>query len=166
MLRAGLAGRDGAVRWLAPESSDEERAEHMAGVFEPGAMTGGPRAYEEYQRRVRQLDETSCNEVGRMLWMANIRSVAYRYNEPIDAGDLPGPVDLNLAETFHTGAVIFGQQYSPVEILLAIEGYEYQSCEHPSWSTSEAQAFCDALRKHVISRLPGYDAAHSWEITR
>lgn len=41
---------------------------------------------------------------------------------------------------------------------------EYQSCEHPGWRESEAARFCDALRSHLIARLPGMDEA-PWEWT-
>ena len=52
---------------------------------------------------------------------------------------------------------------SPVAVLKAISCYEYQSCEHPGWHTSEARQFCSVLRDHMISMLPGYDDAQ-WEI--
>ena len=52
----------------------------------------------------------------------------------------------------------------PVEILGAINGYDYQSCETSDWITSEAKAFCDRLRKLAESHLPnGSDAP--WTIS-
>ena len=55
-------------------------------------------------------------------------------------------------------------QVSPVVILSAIACYEYQSCEHPGWATSEAHDFCHALRIKMIRMLPGYADA-PWEVT-
>ena len=44
-------------------------------------------------------------------------------------------------------------------VLKALVAYEYQSCEHEQWSSSQAESFCDALRAVAITTLPGYDAA-------
>ena len=82
---------------------------------------------------------TQPDALGRMLLRENIASVAYRY--PDDTFDeLPG-------------------SFSVVEVLKAIDCYEYQSCEHPQWKHSEAHAFCAALRRRLIGTLPGYDEA-------
>ena len=54
--------------------------------------------------------------------------------------------------------------WSPVEILSAIAGYEYQACETPDWAISEAHEFCVRLRQVVIRYLPGWEAA-PWTIT-
>jgi hypothetical protein len=51
-----------------------------------------------------------------------------------------------------------------VEGLSIIACFEYQACEHPGWGTSEAHAFCGALRMKLIHCLPGYPAA-PWEWT-
>lgn len=167
MLRSGLQRGDGRywspLRWMAPVPA-EERELTLATDFERGAMMGGPSSLDTYQRRQRELTDETCNEVGRMLMLECARSVSFRYNEPIDAGTLPGPIDLNpYAETFHAKDVMRGIRYSAVQILKAIDCYEYQSCEHPDWETSEAKVFCDALRGLMIGRLDGYADAQ-WEI--
>jgi len=54
---------------------------------------------------------------------------------------------------------IFKDGGHPVITLSLISCYEYQSCEHPEWRTSEARAICEALRKLAIRNLPGYDEA-------
>ena len=46
-----------------------------------------------------------------------------------------------------------------VDALEAIDVYEYQACEHPEWETSEARAFCDALRRGLTRMLPGAEAS-------
>ena len=53
--------------------------------------------------------------------------------------------------------------YTPVEIIKAIDCYCYQSCEAPNWDQSEAYAIVDTLRNRAIGRLPGYDEA-AWII--
>jgi hypothetical protein len=54
-------------------------------------------------------------------------------------------------------------RWSPVELLGAINCYEYQSCEAQDWVSSEAKQFCDTLRRRIEGHLPGaLDAP--WEI--
>lgn len=70
---------------------------------------------------------------GQMLLDANAASVNARYQEEeayVYAYQRPQHTD-----------------WEPVEILGAINGYEYQACETDDWLTSEAKAFCDRLRK-------------------
>lgn len=55
------------------------------------------------------------------------------------------------------------QMREPVEILKAIDCYEYQACEAPNWDASVAKAFCQWLRKQAIYFLPGYEKAE-WGI--
>ena len=101
----------------------------------------------------------NADTVGAGLWRANVTSVAHRY--PRDTPDeLPGPVPYTDPDTY-----TFRQYRSvaPVQVLKALACFEYQACEHPGWPASEARAFCDRLRRAVISRLPGYDDA-AWEI--
>jgi hypothetical protein len=90
-----------------------------------------------------------ASRIGAMLWATNVHSVNHRYDED-DWEDVyeyrRHPFDL-----------------SPVAILKAIDCYEYQSCEHDDWPTSEAHAFCQALRRAYIHLLPGYDTA-DWGI--
>lgn len=97
----------------------------------------------------RQLNEGNAGSVGAMLLAENRVSVNSRYCEdeweqPYIYVPIPGKPLL-------------------VIVLKAIACYEYQSCEHPGWEASEARAFCDALRRHVIASLPGYDEA-PWAI--
>ena len=54
---------------------------------------------------------------------------------------------------------------NPVHVLNAARCYAYQACEHDEWETSEAHAFCEALKSEAISRLPGMESA-PWHWTR
>lgn len=104
----------------------------------------------------RQLDYTTADEVGAMLWIENMASVAYRYD---DADDMPGSIGLTAADGL--AYTWTDPRYKPtaVEALNALAGYEYQSCEHPGWNKSEAKRFCENLRHALINALPGIDEA-------
>lgn len=108
------------------------------------------KSYLEQQDRRRELTSETAGRVGAMLLAENMRSVNHRYDEdeleePYLFSRLPGTAD-------------------PVQVLKALDCYEYQACEHAEWPTSEAAQFCDALRRRMIKRLAGYEAA-AYEIT-
>lgn len=100
-------------------------------------------------------DYEGAAKAANMLWHENIKSVAYRY--PNDKPEeLPGPV----GETFEIESHDFswtGFSIDPVQVLASCDCYEYQSCEHPEWETSQARVFLNALRKHAWRSLPGYE---------
>ncbi len=99
---------------------------------------------------------TDYDLIGANLLAENCKSVQHRYPD-CEASELPGPND---------GHFMLPYRHSdPRRIPTAVEGlkllacYEYQSCEHPGWSMSQAREFCESLRHCLISRLEGYDAA-------
>lgn len=143
LVTAGLGMERGCVlRWMAP-------GEVSADAYQRGEPWG-PGAIEETNKRRRELRIDTAGQVGAMLWAENQRSVDHRYDE--DDAEEP-----YLYERYPT-------HIDPVRVLAALACYEYQSCEHPEWAQSEAHAFCDAIRKAAIRRLPGYDKA-GWEVT-
>lgn len=108
-----------------------------------------------------KLTHNSADAVGKMLVTENVRSVGYRYGGPQD--DLPCMPDDRAGQR-----ELLNYRHKPdrairtptvVEALKLIDCYEYQSCEHDEWETSEAFRFCAALRSHLIHRLPGYSQA-------
>lgn len=106
----------------------------------------------------------NANRIGAELLAENIASVNHRYPD-CALDDLPGPIPTPSAADFqyrHSQYV----NLDPVNVLKAISGYEYQSCEHPAWETSNAKEFCDRLRHAMIDRLPGYDESPYWSVTR
>lgn len=118
----------------------------------------------------------TADDVGQMLWNANIASVESRYAHLVAAGDhlpghyvaeatVPGAGDIECAEWArpYRYNILNTRPTDPVEILKAIACYEYQACECSSWQESNAKAFCNALRVRMIRELPGYDDA-DWEI--
>lgn len=113
-----------------------------------------------YSQTSCRLDARSADKVGRMLWQENLNSIHYRYPDTVEGGNHPGPMDFSPTEVeAYTYSHFGARRWSPVAVLKAIDCYEYQSCEHPEWETSEAKRFCDALRLHLIHRLPGYEDA-------
>lgn len=102
-----------------------------------------------------------------ILWGANIKSVSYRYpNESVDT--LPGPV----GEDYSNSRVYGPSELSPLTpglVFQALDCYEYQSCEHPEWATSEAKIIIDAIRKkwchYVTNKELDYYEKNGYERT-
>jgi hypothetical protein len=121
--------------------------------------------YHNEERRT--IDETNASDVGADLVRMNYAAVSYRYRR---AGDWDGQP--SYPETYRYTGGDHGHVYNPVVILKAIYCFEYQCSDHPNWAGSSQQAFCAALRMHVIEWLPGYDAApgeitdarQAWEV--
>ncbi len=110
---------------------------------------------------MRKATAERADEIGAMLVAENVASVRYRYREGLDAL-LPGPVVQYWREPY-----LWTQPaYRPTiaEAVKAIGCYDYQSCEHPGWESSEAKQFCEALEHALAIRIPGYDKA-PWEWT-
>jgi hypothetical protein len=101
-----------------------------------------------------------------MLASANLASVTYRYPDLLqNPADTPGPVE----QWWWTAPYRYRQARPDiipgraVIVLASVACYEYQACEHPEWETSNARAFCEALRHTAIEHLPGYsDAPWGW----
>ena len=110
-----------------------------------------------------ELTPQRAHEVGQMLWAENLASLVGRY--PNDgSGERPGPID------FEDDMVLtYRYQRIPgvpdiATVAKAVHCYEYQSCEHDGWKTSQARAFCQALEHACVTRMPGYEAA-PWGFT-
>ena len=103
----------------------------------------------------------SSDRVGEILIAENIASVSYRYGgESLDT--LPGPVDKRdlLDYHFEHPAPMGNRE---VRVLKAVQGYTYQSCEHPGWPESQAARWMEELTSAMISALPGYEEA-AWTL--
>ena len=116
----------------------------------------------------KELTRETADSTGGMLWQENVESVATCYPDDKD-GERPGPTGLTMVEVlaYHWEPIRAGSTpayIQPIAALKALDGYEYQACEHDEWERSEAKAFCDALRSALIRRLPGYEEAQwSWD---
>jgi hypothetical protein len=107
--------------------------------------------------------QRGADALGRMLWLENLRSVAYRH-APDVSGYCFDPVRLTdeaiAAYTYQRPV----RRLTIVAALKALQGYRYQACECPDWEASDAASFCRQLESALISALPGYDDA-PWAIT-
>lgn len=114
-------------------------------------------------QRFEVIDTETASRLGEMLVKENLSSIHSRYPDTIDNPEnTPGP-----CEQYWLHEYTFPPQtksLSVVQAFKAISCYEYQSCEHPEWSTSDAREFCISLRDLLVSCLPGYDEAE-WEVS-
>jgi hypothetical protein len=140
MVYAGLslATHGQRLRWFSRRLNDQEKA----AAHEVGSWTG-PGTAEVCGQLMRELTPDSAGRVGAVLLAENARSVNHRYaaddwESVFEYTPMSGRLD-------------------PLHVLGALGYYEYQSCEHPDWDDSEAQAYCTVLRHLAISKLPGYD---------
>jgi hypothetical protein len=113
-------------------------------------------------------------QLGQMLVSECLPSVSHRYpDDDVDAGELPGPVDayylmpyvfdpvLTRLVSITPGGVplALAPPAAIAQIASAVHDYEYQACEHNEWKTSQAYAFCVALKDRLLASRPGYHTA-------
>ncbi|MCV7174849.1 hypothetical protein [Mycolicibacterium sphagni] len=115
-----------------------------------------PDASEIYGYATRQIHVSAHPDeltvVGQMLLDQNAASVNHRYDE-------------DNAYVYAYQRPRFAADWQPVDILKALDGYGYQACETPDWTTTEAHAFCEALRTKMIGRIAGYSDSPAWGIS-
>lgn len=100
------------------------------------------------------VDVVTCpGDVWAMLKRENVRSLFARYADGMGA---------EMAGKYRYP---FGSAFTALEVLKAVDGYEYQSCEHEGWVTSSACAFADAMRREGVRQLDGYDTCTTWGIS-
>lgn len=127
--------------------------------------------------------EVPPSTLGQMLVDECVRSVSARYpDDDVDAGELPGPVREHayylqpyVFEPIDTGRTVYSLSagmkvaVEPVAnvatVAAQLSHYEYQSCEHAGWRTSEGYAFVQAMRERLLSTLPGAESA-TWGFNR
>ena len=146
MVSAALQrGRHGdTLKWY---HDVREEIPHTA----PGEALPGHEDYiSALKRTEREVTEDNAGIWGAALVAENRKSVNWRYAED----EWEEPYEF----TRYEGT------FDPVKMLKVISCYEYQSCEHPEWKTSEARAFCEALTGRMIGMIPGYSDG-PWEVT-
>lgn len=105
--------------------------------------TIGGRSY-----RADQIEDLTA--IGGLLLNTNQEAVNTRYGEH----------DVAPAYVFRFPA----RHLKAVEVLKALNCYDYQACELADYEHSDAAAIIDRIRREAIRALPGYDAA-AWEIS-
>ncbi len=97
-------------------------------------------------------------KLANMLWSENMRSINYRYpNDTI--ATMPGPIGESYVFDVTDYPLLVWNTFDPLQVVKACDCYEYQSCEHPEWETSEAKAFVDHLRHCAPMAMAAYDKA-------
>jgi hypothetical protein len=86
-----------------------------------------------------------------MLHQENVRSIAARYPDSFR--------EFVRGAEFSYTDIRRAPKLSPVEMLKAIQCFEYQSCEHDEWESSNAARFLRHAQAAAIAKLPGYDTA-------
>ena len=95
-----------------------------------------------------------ATKIGRILWLENVASVAYRYGMP----------KRHCQEHAGYKRALRDYAYEPIAAKAAAVAkiarcYDYQSCEHPAWEVSRAKKISDLLLATFPATLPGYDDA-------
>lgn len=99
----------------------------------------------------RSAADTDPSDVAQMLTGTNFAAFNHRYGE-------------HNAEPRHEYRPVRPLP-PPVQIIKAVNCFEYQCDGLPGWAQSEAQAFCAALAAAAIRKLDGYNAA-AWTWAR
>ena len=96
-----------------------------------------------------RYDEFGPDDIALILKTENLKSLEYRYGDP-----MPHPVEVSPVPWTEA------QMPDPVAVLTVLNGYEYQACEHgQAWLDSFAHAVCQSIRDRAIRALPGYGDA-------
>jgi hypothetical protein len=88
---------------------------------------------------------------GSMLWRENVLSVNARYPET------PADPSLYVIEEKDIPAIV--EMPDLAQLAKSVHCYEYQSCEHEAWKSSEALAWCEKVKYNIMQALPGYQYA-------
>ncbi len=64
---------------------------------------------------------------------------------------------------FDRKAADAGRKLSPVQIIKAVQAFEYQACEAEGWETSAVHDATQAILTQAIRELPGYEDA-AWGV--
>jgi hypothetical protein len=107
--------------------------------------------YIDHTGQMHEVTETSYDDNGKLIIEANVfgqtlvnenyASVNARYNEHTEP------------HTYHYRARSVHAKIDAPRVLAAISGYEYQCCERAEWFSSQAHAFCNALRSDIVGTM-------------
>lgn len=102
--------------------------------------------------RVERVTHHRATLVGQMLLAENLRSMLARYPRIAGTDEVAG---------YQAAVDGYRHRYYPVVRLTAaahaVSCYDYQSCEHDAYGTSQASGFVEALRQAILRRMPGID---------
>lgn len=143
---------------------DREHVQYLVSAMESRRINGGSQFSYFFNGERREVSgQDGLTRVGQALWDANLKSINALYPDTVDHPEnIPGLVGETYIFAFRRQSL--GQVLEPVQVLKAINGLRYQSCEFDGWESSEAYAILSALEGRAVRALPGYDDAE-WTIT-
>lgn len=101
------------------------------------------------------LNVETPDQLGAALWLANVRSVNYRYQER-NPGFMKGAREYVYEPVRYVPTVL--------EALSILGTYEYQACERPDWRRSPECRFIERMRSSLLHWIPGYSEAYlTWK---
>lgn len=115
------------------------------------------------EAKMRGLENFNQHELASLyadtLYQENVRSVRARYpNDKWD--DLPGPCIKPLHMLVKSEHFQHRKwRMTPVEILVMLNSWEYQSCETEDWKQTVAFRLANSIKSAAIRSLPGYEQA-------
>ena len=128
-------------------------------VLVPHAIN--PHAWAGETKYVVQLAELTKEDMGRILYAENVRSVSYRY--PNDTPDsIPGPIANGRCYSY-TFRRVDGIPFRAGWVIRSLDCLDYQSCECPDYRGTVAKALADEIRRMAVDELVGEDAP--WGVT-
>lgn len=93
---------------------------------------------------------TATAAIAAALHAENVRSVNHLYRESTPANG-------------YEFRRVPAEAFTAVEVLAAVAGLRYQSCEHPEYWTSDAAEILNVIERAAIRNLPGFtDAPREW----
>jgi hypothetical protein len=98
-------------------------------------------------------DRTTEPEAFALLVQENAKSIVARY------GKRPAGEMIRSSHRYISGTPAL----SAIAVIKLAHCYDYQSCEHDGWGTSEAKKWIDLLIAALVYKIPGYDKAE-WAI--
>jgi hypothetical protein len=110
-------------------------------------------------------DPEVATGVGRMLWLENLRSVAYRYPND-ESGSRPGPIGLTDVDVANYTYTEQPYRLTASQLKCALHCLNYQSCECNDYDESEAKAFIDRELPEVPTPPYGTEEAGPWGWTQ
>ena len=123
-------------------------------------------------------DALTPSQFGQLLVNENVRSVEGRCPDTsIERGDLPGPIvpyyqlpyvfEVQVSTAVLSGRLVrvgLAPVLSYAQLVNALSGYCYQSCESYDWPETEAYSIVSSLKDKLLSHLPGVEAADGWAL--
>ena len=125
----------------------------LSRTLNPGYGSGMAWTEGDDLRTMGCTDYDEASRVAQMLWDENMASIHNRYPD----------TEKKCAPSYGPHRRDIQRPILAVQVLKAIDCYEYQSCEHGGWEQSDAHSFTSNLRRRAIAVLPGYEEA-DWAI--